>query len=315
MERNLKSLNRFEHTAGFLYLEHAALERKDHALIINKSDEFAAIPCAAIASLVLGPGTSITHAAVTTLTECGTSIIWAGQDSQRFYASGVGKNRSSRHIQLQAKAWANQHERLRVVRDLYRLRFTEELPKYLSIQQIRGLEGVRVRDSYLKASSDFGVTWSGRRYSLKDWNQSDPINRGLSTGASVLYGICHGAICSIGFSPAIGFIHTGKALSFVYDIADVYKTEFLIPAAFQAVAEGEKDVERRTRTILRQRIFELKLMPRIARDLSGLFVDRARHGSKRSSDPALGDNISAPANLWDPKGEMQGGTNYGDYDN
>ena len=315
MERNLKMLTRLESTIGFLYLEHASIERENYALVINKNGGSTAIPCASLASLVLGPGTSITHAAVTTLAECGTSIIWAGQDSQRFYASGIGKNRSSRHIQLQAKAWANQHERLRVVRDLYRLRFTEGLPKHLSIQQIRGREGVRVRDSYLKASGDFGVTWSGRRYSLKDWNQSDPINRGLSTGASVLYGICHGAICSMGFSPAIGFIHTGKALSFVYDIADVYKTEFLIPAAFQAVAESEMDIERRTRAILRQRIFGQKLMPRIARDLLGLFVDCTRQRQKRSPDPAFEDNVSAPANLWDPKGEIQGGTNYGDYDN
>jgi CRISP-associated protein Cas1 len=135
MERNLKMLTRLESTIGFLYLEHASIERENYALVINKNGGSTAIPCASLASLVLGPGTSITHAAVTTLAECGTSIIWAGQDSQRFYASGIGKNRSSRHIQLQAKAWANQHERLRVVRDLYRLRFTEGLPKHLSIQQ------------------------------------------------------------------------------------------------------------------------------------------------------------------------------------
>lgn len=43
-----------------------------------------------------------------------------------------------------------------------------------------------------------------------------------------------------GYAPAIGLLHTGKPLSFVYDIADLYKFETVVPEAFRIVGRHHK---------------------------------------------------------------------------
>src|SRR5205814_5372411 len=125
--------------------------------------------------------------------------------------------------------------------------FPEPLDESLSLQQIRGMEGIRVRRAYERASQETGLPWSGRSYRRDRWEVADPINRALSSANSCLYGICHAAIVSAGYSPALGFIHTGKMLSFVYDVADLYKPEIAIPIAFQATANRADQLERRFR--------------------------------------------------------------------
>ncbi len=240
------------------------------------------------------------------LAECGTSVVWSGTDLQRFYAAGIGKSRSSQTILKQAVAWANEDSRMDVVKRLYRFRFAEELPDDLTLQQIRGHEGVRVRDAYSQASNRFGIDWQGRNYSRDDWTTADPANRALSAGATCLYGVCHGAIMARGYSPAIGFIHHGKQLSFVYDIADLYKVEILIPAAFEVAASGERSVERATRTLLRERMHQAKLLDRAVYDLDRLFVEVTKGIAVADLDAD-----DAPGGLWDPTGIVEGGKNYG----
>jgi CRISPR-associated protein Cas1 len=133
------------------------------------------------------------------------------------------------------------------------------------------------------------------------------VNRALSSANSCLYGVCHAAIVSAGYSPALGFIHTGKQLSFVYDIADLYKTEITIPLAFEVVAEGETDLEGRVRRACRDEFHGRRLLSRIVPDLERALAVTGL------ADEGFDDDEARPGGLWDPEeGEVAGGQNHGD---
>ena len=302
--RNLQELPKFRDGLSYIYLEQGRLEQQDHAVAFYSQEGAVAIPAAALGVLLLGPGTSITHAAIRQLANNGCSVFWVGEEMMRFYASGMGETRSSNNLMRQAQAWSDPGAHLEVVKRMYRMRFPEKLSPELTLEQIRGREGVRVRDTYAKWSRETGVEWKGRVYNRGKWAEADPINRALSSGAACLYGLAHAAIVSAGYSPALGFIHTGKQLSFVYDVADLYKAETLIPTAFQVVAESEFTVERRVRHTLRDQLKEVKLLERIVSDLHELF-DALEFPDPYADDP------SAPGELWDPEGDVEGGVAYG----
>lgn len=302
---DLHALPRFRDGLSYLYVEHAVIEREANAIALYREDGAVSVPAAGLAVLVLGPGTRITHAAMVALAQCGTSVVWAGEEHQRFYAWGTGKTRSSANVLRQAAAWADPRRRLEVVQRLYRFRFVEEFPAGLTLQQIRGREGARVRDAYAAASRTYGVPWSGRSYQRGQWHAADPVNRAISAGAACLYGVCHSAIVAAGYSPAIGFIHEGKQLSFVYDLADVYKVEVLVPAAFQTAAERPAKVESAVRARLRERLREVKLLPRAVEDLARLF-DGLGLGPQVDADELPEEFLR----LWDPAGSVEAGKNY-----
>jgi CRISPR-associated protein Cas1 len=193
---------------------------------------------------------------------------------------------------------------MQVVRRMYQLRFSEKFDPALTLQQIRGMEGVRVRDAYAKAAQEAGITWSGRSYKRDEWNKADPANRALSAANSCLYGICHAAIVSAGFSPALGFVHTGKMLSFVYDIADLYKTEITVPVAFRAAAEDSGQLERRARITCRDRFLSSRLLERIIPDIQSALMMTKTGPSGADFDLDAG----APGFLWDDaEGAVEGG--------
>jgi CRISPR-associated protein Cas1 len=195
---------------------------------------------------------------------------------------------------------------------MYQMRFQEEPDPNLTLEQLRGWEGRRVRDAYARASAETGVPWHGRSYEREAWCQADPVNRALSAANSCLYGLCHAAILSLGFSPALGFIHTGKQLSFVYDIGDLYKTAVTIPIAFRMAAEGPLNLERRTRLACRDCFRELRLLERMAQD-----IPRAVGIDVAEVDAFAADaDMALPGTLWDSErsGGAAGGVNYGDPD-
>jgi CRISPR-associated protein Cas1 len=193
---------------------------------------------------------------------------------------------------------------------MYAMRFEEPLDDGLTLRQIRGKEGIRVREAYAAASRETGVPWHGRSYDRGDWRSADPVNRALSAANSCLYGICHAGILALGLSPALGFIHTGKMLSFVYDIADLYKTDVSVPIAFRQAAEGGDALERRVRQALRNILRDRKLLKKIVEDIRSVLDLKSRGGPEVKAidfdvDPAL------PGALWDPDtGEVEGGLNY-----
>ncbi|HUT56818.1 MAG TPA: type I-E CRISPR-associated endonuclease Cas1e [Phycisphaerae bacterium] len=304
--QDLHVLPKFGDGWSYLYVEHCRIDQEARAIAIHDDAGKVPVPCANLALLMLGPGVSITHAAVSVLADHGCLAAWCGEEGVRFYAVGMGETRSASNFLHQARLWAHPELRMKVVRRLYQLRFYDKLDPELTLRQIRGMEGVRVRDAYAMAARETGVTWSGRNYRRNKWSSADPVNRALSAANSCLYGICHAAVVSAGFSPALGFIHTGKMLSFVYDVADLYKTEVTIPAAFRAAAEGEDGMERRVRLACRDAFVATRLLERIIPDVQTALMLPGR--GKRGDGELFDLDAAAPGSLWDPvEGQVEGG--------
>ena len=294
--KDLHELPKFRDSLSYLYIDHSVINRKDSAVEYVTKEGAVHIPVAALSVLILGPGTSITHAAVKVLAENGCTILWTGDEMTRFYAQGMGETRKAYHLLRQAELVSDPEKRMQVVLRMYRKRFGDQLDPALSLPQIRGLEGVRVREAYANASRAYGIPWQGRRYDRGQWDRSDPINRALSAANALLNSICHAAIVSGGYSPALGFIHTGKQLSFVYDVADLYKVELTIPVAFATVAQSKGSIEPRVRQACRQKIREVRLLDRILPDIDALLqiTPQEPYNDRMDEDPAL------PAELWEP---------------
>jgi len=308
---DLHLLPRVRDSWTYLYVEHCRIDQEAKAIALHDATGMTPVPCATLTLLMLGPGTTITHAAIRTLAVSGCSILWVGEQGVRQYAQGVGETHSSLNLLRQARAWAQPDLRLAVVRRMYEARFPQPLDPGLTLQQIRGHEGVRVRDIYAQASRDYGVVWQGRVYNRTDWALADPINRALSAANSCLYGVCHAAILSAGYSPALGFIHTGKQLSFVYDIADLFKAELTIPAAFAAVAESGPGLESRVRRRCRDLFHEHRLLARVVDAIADVL--EVAGADDEEPGPGPDEDVTAPGGIWDPVvGVVEGGVNYGD---
>jgi len=295
---NLRILPKIRDNISFLYFEHCRIEQEAKGIAIFQEKDKYSIPCTNIATLMLGPGTSITHAAIANLAKAACTVQWVGAEAMRFYSCGQGSSNNTERLHHQVKIWTEPQQRLEVVRRMYKFRFGEKLDENLSLQQIRGLEGVRVRTAYGRLSKATGVEWKGRDYKSNNWDSSDPINCALSLANSCLYAVCQSAITSVSYSPALGFIHTGKPLSFVYDIADLYKAETTMPAAFEAVAEGGLEYGKLIRKKCREKFSSFNLMRRIVRD-----IDEVMNFANAESEAV---NL-----LWDDKVEwVDGGKNW-----
>lgn len=304
--QNLQELPRFSDGLSYLYVEHAVIEQEARAIAVFREEGSVLVPVANLGMLALGPGTRITHAAIRTLAASGVTVLWVGEEYGRFYAQGLGETRSARRLMKQARIWAHPRLHMEVVKRLYRYRFPEPLPEDLTLEQLRGYEGVRVRDTYARFSKETGVPWHGRNYDRGNWGAADPVNRALSAASAFLYGVVHAAIVSSGYSPALGFIHVGRQLSFVYDVADLYKAVTTIPAAFHTVAESEYKVESRVRGKLKEMLREKKILRRAVSDLHKLFA-----GLVKDLDEDEEGALDPLSSLWDPCGEVEGGVAYG----
>lgn len=277
-------LPKLRDSLSYLYVEHAIIDKNQNAIEYIQEDGRVLVPVAALCVLMLGPGTSISHAAIKVLGESGCSVVWVGEDVTRCYASGIGETHKSFHTLKQAELLMDPASRIRVVKNMYRYRFSELSEDY-SLQQLRGMEGARVKHMYDAASKEYGVPWTGRNYNRGDWADADPINRALSAANALLNGICHAAIISGGYSPALGFIHTGRQLSFVYDIADLYKADVSIPAAFGTIAESENNVESRARRKCRELIKDTHLLEKILPDIDSLLEVETPSEDSIGEDP------------------------------
>ena len=301
MKKDLQELPRLSDSISYLYFEHAVIEQQDSSIVVIRKNEQIPVPIAALTCLMLGPGVSITHSAVKSIADNGCMIVWCGERASRFYAFGMGETRSAKNLLLQARLCMDEAAHMRVVRRMYEIRFPEMNCSGMTLQQIRGMEGIRVRKAYQIASKASGVPWKSRSYKQTDWNDADSINRALSSANSVLYSVCQAAIISLGYSPALGFIHTGKMLSFVYDIGDLYKAVTTITAAFEAVKNDPEDVERGARIFCRKYFHNIHIMRRIAKDIAWIFGETVNEQIESS---ATGD-------LWETGGTtVHGGQNH-----
>ncbi|MFD8957209.1 type I-E CRISPR-associated endonuclease Cas1e [Streptomyces anulatus] len=275
-----RHLTRTAERLSFIYLERCTVHRDANAITAEDADGTTHIPSATIGTLLLGPGTRITHQAMSVLGETGACVIWVGEHGVRYYAGGRALSRSAALLEAQATQWANVRSRIAVARAMYRLRFPDEDPARLTRHELLGREGTRVRDCYRAQAARTGVPWNGRKYTPGDFTSGDPVNQAITAAAQCMYGVAHAVVASLGCSPGLGFVHSGHELSFVLDIADLYKTDIGIPLAFDVAAEAEEDVGSRTRRALRDRINETRLLDRCVRDIKGLLLP-----DDRSSDP------------------------------
>lgn len=271
-----RHLTRTGERLSFIYLERCTIHRDANAITAEDADGTTHIPSATIGTLLLGPGTRITHQAMSVLGETGAAVCWVGEHGVRYYAAGRALTRSSALAEAQARQWANPRSRLAVARAMYRLRFPDEDPADFTRHELLGREGRRVKDCYKAQAARTGIPWRGRKYTPGDFTSGDAVNQAITAAAQCMYGIAHAVVSSLGCSPALGFVHSGHELSFVLDVADLYKTEIGIPLAFDvAAAEDEDDVGPRTRRALRDRINETSLLYRCVDDIKGLLLAHA----------------------------------------
>jgi len=304
-------LPRFSDGNSFLYLEHCKVERDANAVAAYMEDAKIPVPCASLSTLMLGPGTNISHAAVKVLADNGCQVIWCGEQGVRFYAQGFPDTKSAANTLKQAFLQSIPELRLKVIRKMYTMRFFEDLPEGLTLQQIRGKEGARVRDNYAYWSRKTNIPWKGRNYKLNDWDISDNINKALSWANSCLYGVVQAGIVSLGYSPALGFINIGKQLSFVYDIADLYKTEITVPIAFTTVSEGPTKIEPVIRKRCREMFKEKRLLEQIVKDID-IIMSAADKDIPKLTEPLDGESMGM---LWNGFANFTvGGRNWGDVD-
>ncbi|MEV0957939.1 type I-E CRISPR-associated endonuclease Cas1e [Streptomyces sp. NPDC049951] len=301
-----RQLTRTGERLSFVYLERCVVHRDANAITAEDAEGTTHIPSATIGTLLLGPGTRITHQAMSVLGETGAAVCWVGERGVRYYAGGRALTRSSALAEAQAVQWANVRSRLGVARAMYRLRFPDEDPAGLTRHELLGREGRRVKDCYRAQSARTGVPWHGRRYTPGDFSSGDAVNQAITAAAQCMYGIAHAGVASLGCSPGLGFVHSGHELSFVLDIADLYKTEIGIPLAFDVAAEEEEDVGSRTRRALRDRINETSLLDRCVNDIKRLLL-----GEGRMENTATNDAPDVVTLQSDGGREVAAGRNYG----
>jgi CRISP-associated protein Cas1 len=247
-----------------LFVEKGNLDVLDGAfVVVDKTGIRTHIPVGGVACLMLEPGTRVSHAAVTLASRVGCLLVWIGEGGVRLYASGQPGGARADRLLYQAKIALDDEARLKVVRKMYSMRFKEEPPAKRSVEQLRGIEGVRVRKMYELIAKQYKVQWKFRNYDHTEWESGDVPNRCLSSATACLYGISEAAILAAGYAPAVGFIHTGKPQSFVYDIADIFKFETVVPVAFFVAARNPNNPEREVRIACREAFRQHKVLQRI----------------------------------------------------
>jgi CRISP-associated protein Cas1 len=247
-----------------IFVEKGNLDVLDGAfVVVDKNGVRTHIPVGGVACLMLQPGTRVSHMAVMLAARVGCLLVWVGDGGVRLYASGQPGGARADRLLFQAKLALDDTARLKVVRKMYALRFKDEPPERRSVEQLRGIEGVRVRKMYELLARQYSVIWKARNYDHTEWESGDIPNRCLSSATACLYGICEAAILAAGYAPAIGFIHTGKPQSFVYDIADIFKFETVVPMAFRIAAKNPHQPEREVRVACRDSFRQSRILHRI----------------------------------------------------
>lgn len=249
---------------SMVFIEYGQIDVLDGAfVVVDVNGVRTHIPVGSVACIMLEPGTRVSHAAVRLAALVGALLVWIGEGGVRLYASGQPGGARADRLLYQARLALDDDLRLKVVRKMYEVRFGEPAPERRSVEQLRGIEGARVRESYRLIARQNGVNWRARNYDQNQWDAADVPNRCLSAATSCLYGIAEAAVLAAGYAPAVGFIHTGKALSFVYDVADLFKFETVVPVAFNIAKRAVPDPERQVRLACRDVFRTSNLLARI----------------------------------------------------
>lgn len=269
----LQDLPQVRDRLTFIYLEHCVIDRQDGAVTVTDDKGVVHIPAAGISTLLLGPGTRVSHRAMELMGDTGVGAIWVGEHGVRYYAHGRPLTTHSRLLLKQAELVSNTRKHLAVARKMYQLRFPDEDVSTETMQSLRGKEGARVRKAYRRAAAEHGVEWTKRDYDPDNFEAADSVNQALTAGNACLYGLAHAVIVALGCSPGLGFVHVGHEYSFVYDLADLYKVEFVVPLAFAVAAEVTEDLPGVMRRRMRDIFVKEHLLERMVRDLRWLLTE------------------------------------------
>ena len=301
MRPEIQALPQITDRMTFIYLERCVLNRQESAITVTDDNGCVHIPAAAISVLMLGPGTKITHRAMELMGDAGVIVLWVGEHGVRYYAGGRPLTHRAGLLIRQAELVSNNRLHLNVVRQMYCMRFPGEDVSHLTLQQLRGREGSRIRTVYRKSSKQWNFPLNGREYDPDNFLDGDAVNQALSAGHTCLYGLARAVIEALGCSPGLGFVHVGHENSFVYDIADLYKAEITIPLAFEVAASiHQEDVPAVMRRKTRDAMVQNHILERMVRDIKTLL-------SKNNED-VCEDAVY----LWDNRlGTVENGRSYG----
>ncbi|MRJ43147.1 MULTISPECIES: type I-E CRISPR-associated endonuclease Cas1e [Idiomarina] len=263
----------------FLYLERGRLEIDDSSIKwIDAENNVVPLPVATLNTLLLGPGTSITHDAVKTATAANCSVCWVGEDSLLFYAAGFLPTADTRNLKQQIEIASHPQKSLEVARRMFARRFPTADLDGKNLKEMMGMEGHRVRALYQSKAEEYQVGWKGRKFVPGKFETSDVTNQVLTSANAALYGILCSAVHSMGYSPHIGFIHSGSPLPFIYDLADLYKEHLCIDLAFSLTREmAGRYNKHKVSESFRNRVIEMDLLAKLAVDVPDMLgVSRAR---------------------------------------
>lgn len=264
-----ESLPQVKDKYPFIYLERGRLEIDDSSVKwIDASNNVVPLPVATLNALLLGPGTTVTHDAVRTAAAANCAVCWVGEDSLLFYAAGILPTADTRNMKRQIELSADPKKSIEVARRMFARRFPDADLAGKSLQEMMGMEGNRVRALYQAKAEQYQVGWKGRRFTPGKFEASDLTNQILTSTNAALYGILCSGVHSMGYSPHIGFIHSGSPLPFVYDLADLYKAELCIDLAFHLTRElaGRYD-KHKVAAAFRQRVIEADLLAKLGDDI------------------------------------------------
>lgn len=297
----IQALPRVQDRMTFIYLEHCKINRDNGAITVKTQSGITNIPAAAISVLLFGPGTDVTHRAMELIGDTGVTVIWVGEHGVRYYAHGHALTNHASLLLKQAQLVSNEKKHIQVARKMYQLRFPNEDVSKLTMQQLRGREGSRIRSLYREQAQKWNVAWGRREYKTDDYQSGDPVNKALSAGNACLYGLAHAVICALGCSPGLGFVHVGHELAFAYDIADLYKAETTIPIAFELASEKPDDIGSAARRRLRDEMRKGHILDRMVHDIKFLLSDDEWQEEDYKSTLYLWDNV---------QGELDHGVSY-----
>ncbi|GAB3551855.1 CRISPR-associated protein Cas1 [Actinopolyspora lacussalsi] len=306
-------LPRVGDSLSFLYLENVRVVQDDTGVCarVERGDgdvDRVYLPVASLACVLLGTGTSVTQPAMATCARHNTTVLWTGAGGVRMYSAAQSGDLTTRWLERQVHAWADEKTRAAVARRMYELRFDESVPEETTPAGLRGMEGHRMKTLYRSLAEKYRMRGFKRNYDPENWDRQNPVNQALSAANTALYGAVHSAILALGCSPALGFVHSGKQHSFVYDIADLYKANHTVPLAFALHRSNNPDRDARMR--LREEFRLYRLMPRVVFDIQRLL--------EPDSDTVELDDVEDPdevelVHLWDPDiGPVEAGVNHSD---
>lgn len=232
------------------------------------------IPFQTVSTIIIEPGTTVSHDALRLLARHGTGLVAVGEDGVRFYASMPFGQDESALARQQVRLWADEASRLQVARRMYAWRLGEVLPSD-DLTVLRGIEGARVKVLYRTLAKQHGIRWAGRRYDRDDPEATDRVNQAVNHASAAVRGAAMVAVAATTTIPQLGFIHEGSGQAFCLDIADLYRETICLPAAYRAVkqveSEGHESLERCARRAAGRALRDQQVIPSMIDRIKALF--------------------------------------------